>query len=65
MPVSGNYGGLIDGELALVGDTGLVTIEFAINAQRALGVSLWLLENVAGIVDIEILQLWTLTGIHR
>ena len=27
--------------------------------------SLWLLENAAGIVDIEILQLWTLTGIHR
>ena len=26
MPVSGNYGGLIDGKLALVGDTGLVTI---------------------------------------
>ena len=65
MPVPGNYGGLIDGELALVGDTGLVTTEFAINTQRALGVSLWLLENVAGIVDIETLQRWTLTGIDR
>jgi len=63
--VPGNYGGLIDGELALVGDTGLVTTEFAINTQRALGVSLWLLENLAGIVNIETLQRWTLTGIDR
>jgi len=65
MPVPGNYGGLIDGELALVGNTGLVTTEFAINTQRALGVSLWLLENLVGIVNIETLQRWTLTGIDR
>ena len=41
VPPPGDFGGLADGELALVGDTGLLTVAFEEKAERALGVSLW------------------------
>lgn len=65
LPPPGGYGGLVDGELALVGDSGLMTSVFADNVKQALGVSLWLLQNVADTVDIETLQTWTQQGTER
>jgi hypothetical protein len=65
LPPPGDFGGRVDGELALVGDTGLLTSVFADSVKRAFGVSLWLIQNVADTVDIETMQSWTLQGTER
>jgi hypothetical protein len=61
----GSFGGAVDGRLALVGDTGLVTSVFSNLVKRTLGASMWLLQNVGGVVDIATMQNWTASGMDR
>jgi hypothetical protein len=65
LPSPGSFGGAVDGELALVGDTGLVTSVFSNLVKRTLGASKWLLQNVGGVVDIATMQNWTASGMDR
>ena len=65
LPSPGSFGGAVDGELALVGDTGLVTSVFSNLVKRTLGASMWLLQNVGGVVDMATMQNWTVSGMDR
>ena len=49
----GDFGGLVDGELALVGDAGLLTIAFTDIVKRALGVSLWYMGGTQAVCSVR------------
>jgi len=53
VPPPGDFGGLADGELALVGDSGLLTVAVAENAERALRVSLWYVSGTCGVQSVR------------
>ena len=49
----GDFGGLVDGELALVGDAGLLTIAFTDIVKRALGISLWYMGGTQAVCSVR------------